>query len=447
VTTANDVYASDATAAAVLTGLYTNLSSSDFTSTDFRNLSMYAGLSADELTLWNGTSIVWQNQYYTNALSANMSGAAFIPWNSVYPYIFTCNSAIEGLSSADKLSAAARSQLLGEAKFMRAFFYFYLVNLYGDVPLILGTDYKVNALMGRTSKDKVYTQIVNDLLDAKKLLDSTGYVQSDCITVYEPSVAERVRPNSWVASALLARVYLYMNDYPNAEEQSSILINNTNVYGLESIGNAFLRNNSEAIWQLQPVNVGWNTEDAKLFIIPPTGLSTSNPVYLSDTLLNSFEVGDLRKSNWIGNYTDVTGTYHYAYKYKDANLGDPVIEYHMVLRLAEQYLIRAEARAQQGNLSGSQDDLNTIRTRAGLTSTSANDKKSLLVAILHERQVELFTEWGHRWLDLKRTGQIGAVMSAVAPKKQGKWDSNWALYPIPVDDINKDPLLIQNQGY
>jgi len=119
----------------------------------------------------------------------------------------------------------------------------------------------------------------------------------------------------------------------------------------------------------------------------------------------------------------------------------------MVLRLAEQYLIRAEARAQQNNVGGAQSDLNTIRTRAGLPNTTANDKTSLLAAIIHERQVELFSEWGHRWLDLKRSGNLDAMMAVVAPAKGATWSSNWQWYPIPSYEIVQDPNLVQNPGY
>ena len=116
----------------------------------------------------------------------------------------------------------------------------------------------------------------------------------------------------------------------------------------------------------------------------------------------------------------------------------------MVLRLAEQYLIRAEARAQQNNISGSQSDLNLIRNRAGLVNTAANDKTALLTAIEHERQVELFTEWGHRWLDLKRTNRADAVLG---PIKAPNWQPTDMLYPIPQTQIANDPNVHQNPGY
>jgi hypothetical protein len=121
----------------------------------------------------------------------------------------------------------------------------------------------------------------------------------------------------------------------------------------------------------------------------------------------------------------------------------------MLLRLAEQYLIRAEARAQLNNVNGAQSDLNTIRSRAGLSIIMPNDKNTLLDAILHERKVELFTELGHRWFDLKRTGHVDAVMSIEAPKKINGmgWKSYQQLYPLPLTDLQRDQNLVQNPGY
>jgi hypothetical protein len=119
----------------------------------------------------------------------------------------------------------------------------------------------------------------------------------------------------------------------------------------------------------------------------------------------------------------------------------------MVFRLSEQYLIRAEARVQQGKNSDGETDLNFIRERAGLNDTTAANQDDLLNLIYHERQIEMFCEWGNRWLDLKRTDRIDSVMAIVTPVKGGTWKSNWQFYPIPKSQINLNPLLIQNDGY
>lgn len=118
----------------------------------------------------------------------------------------------------------------------------------------------------------------------------------------------------------------------------------------------------------------------------------------------------------------------------------------MVLRLAEQYLIRAEARVKQGKLTGNgsaAEDINEIRNRAGLGDTPASTDEELMAAIEQERKVELFAEWGHRWLDLKRTGRASALLSS-----KTHWDDTDVLYPIPQQEILNDPnLKPQNDGY
>jgi len=121
----------------------------------------------------------------------------------------------------------------------------------------------------------------------------------------------------------------------------------------------------------------------------------------------------------------------------------------MMLRLAEQFLIHAESLVHQNkNLDQARSDINDIRTRAGLGEyTGPLIKDSLLVAILHERQVELFTEWGHRWFDLIRTGNVDSVMSVITPQKGGIWYPEWALFPIPQSERRIDFNLTQNEGY
>jgi hypothetical protein len=114
--------------------------------------------------------------------------------------------------------------------------------------------------------------------------------------------------------------------------------------------------------------------------------------------------------------------------------------------LAEQYLIRAEARAQQGtNLTGAASDLNVLRTRAGLTNTTASTQTDLLTAVAQERRIELMAEWGHRWFDLKRTGKAVSVLSSISNKQP--WSNNQLVYPIPTLEITNDHNLVQNSGY
>jgi len=442
-----NVYTNDETAIAVLNGIYINMSQPG-TFTGTRSISLFAGLSADELALYDGIGGVHLN-YYQNELSVT-DGTGSEHWTPLYSYVFKCNAAIEGLQSATSLNPAVRQQLLGEAKFLRAFQYFYLVTMFGDVPIVLSTDYSVNERLARSPKEVVFKQIIADLEEAKSLL-STNYLDRS-LQPYTGET-ERVRPTRWAAAALLARAYLYKGDYANAETQADLVINNAAMYDLTPINDVFLKNSLEAIWQLQPVTFGHNTEDGFVFVLPDSGpgIDENKGFYISNELLNNFEMGDQRKEtgNWINNVTVDGITYYYPYKYKISELDAPVSEYLMVLRLGELYLIRAEARAQLNNISGAQGDLNRIRTRAGLPNINAIDKVSLLSAILHERQVELFTEWGHRWLDLKRTGNVDKVMSIVTPLKANGniWRSFQQWYPLPFSDIQKGPNLVQNAGY
>jgi hypothetical protein len=119
-------------------------------------------------------------------------------------------------------------------------------------------------------------------------------------------------------------------------------------------------------------------------------------------------------------------------------------EHYIVLRLAEQHLIRGEARAMQNKLIESKQDLNIIRNRAGLTNSTASSKEDILAAIARERKVELFSEWGNRWYDLKRTGKANSVLSTIKPQT---WQATDTLYPIPQSQINLNSALSQNPGY
>jgi len=455
VVTEKNVYSVDATAIGVMNDIYTAMNREPFQGNG--GITMYTGLSSDELTLYGATTTFNYAAYYHNALSAtnNISAGSEL-WSLLYSIIFKCNAVVDGLSSdnANSLTAKVRQQLLGEAKFMRALFYFNLVNFFGDVPLALTSDPQINSRLARSPVTDVYERIISDLEEAQQQLNE-NFLDGTLLN----STSERVRPTKWAATALLARVHLYIGEYAKAEAESSEIINNTSVFGpLPVLNDVFIKNSTEAIWQLQPTDAGFNTKEAQALVLNASGPNEfSNPIYLSNNLLASFESGDQRKvnGNWINSVVLDTTEYFFAFKYK-LNLSDPSVtssdnmnEYFMVLRLSEQYLIRAEARAHLENIEGAQEDLNVIRNRAGLSNTTAADQQTLLDAILHERQVELFSEWGHRWFDLKRTGNVDEIMSVITPQKAGgaPWQSYQAKYPLPLDDIQKDQNLVQNPGY
>ena len=426
--TQNTVFTSDALINGSLNGIYANMeSSSNYSGGDVAGLTYLGGESSDDFL-----SASTNDAFYTNNLLPNDYHVLNF-WSTPYQDIYRANAVLDGLASAQGVSMAMLKQAEGEAKFVRAFSHFYLVNMFGDVPLVKTTDYKLNLAAVRTPAVQVYQQIIADLKDAQALLG----------TDYSAGGGERVRPNKWVATALLARAYLYTGDWANAEAQASTVIG-TSLYKLSTIAGAFLKNSSETIWAFG--RTSGNTNDA--FVFGATPGASPFLVSIQPSSIARFDPSDKRLLNWILTTKDYTGaTWYYPYKYRNASL-TPVTEYAIVLRMAEQYLIRAEARAQQNRITGpgsAQQDIDTIRARAGLPGTTATTQSSMLLAVENERYFELFSEWAHRWFDLRRTGRAAAVLSSLKPG----WQSFKELYPIPQSQIDSDPAMAgqQNPGY
>ena len=428
----SDAYVSDRSTSGVLDNIYSN-----FVSVFSNNsgVGYNSGLYTDELKNINVNSIQFR-AFYSNVITGDQGGTW---WANLYKVIGIANTTIGAMQSS---SLPNRNQWLGEALFDRALCYYYLVNLYGDVPLALTSDYQVNNRLSRSPKATVYSQIVADLKQAQ------GLLVANYLDFAGNTTTDRARPNLAAATALLARVDLYMGNWADAETQATSLINNT-AYKLETPANVFLNTSKENIWGLLPYGTNLTVGDAAAYVIVPGGAILNVNVALSPLVVNSFENGDLRLANWVGSASVGTPAvkYYYAYKYKVTGSITSPKETLIMLRLAEQYLIRAEARAQQNNLSGAAADVNVIRSRAGLSATSAATQAGLLTAILQERRVELFTEHGHRFFDLKRTGQIDAVMNAVSPQKGSAWQSFMQYWPIPVSETLNNPNLTQTSGY
>jgi hypothetical protein len=443
-----DVYTNDKTAASVLTRLLAEMS---WVSEGANGYPMILALSADELKVGAWIDATTEKTYF-NALKSDPTQW----WSKWYNHIYTANDAIEQLTISTGVSEPVKPLLLGEARFVRAFSYFYLVNTYGGVPLVLTTDYRQTMGLGRTEAAAIYSQIIGDLIAAKELL-SKDYLGSNMLAT---TTGDRVRPVKATAAALLARVYLYMGEYAKAEAEASEVIANA-TYGLIDLNLVFRKNSKETIWQLPVMQPGVQTLDGMTYILrktspaDPQGPTYSQPYLASNFLLNAFETGDLRKTKWIG---DSAG-YKFINKYKEWDASKPVIEATMMMRLGEQYLIRAEARINQEKIVDGIADLNVLRQRARGANpgdlpalSTALSKADALLAVEHERQVELFTEWGHRWFDLKRTKRLDAIMTVATPVKNNnttQWESFRNLFAIPAGEILNSPGLEgqQNQGY
>lgn len=421
----NIVFGDSAIATSALLNIYFTLGTSVYINT--KNMSLYA----DEYTYTSAlTALMEYNQ--SRLLKDNFKNAAF--WGSLYSVIYQCNSIVEGTEQSANLSERAKKQLSGEAKFLRAFANFYLINFYDHIPLVLTTSVDRNARAFQSPAQEVYAQIVKDLQQAKTDLKSGDPEQ------------EKVRANHWTAVALLARVYLFQENWDDAEKEATKVINAGRYSPLPRLEDVFKANSKESILQF------WNQKgavgDATELIPASSGLL---PEYLITTqLYDAFEQTDGRKIEWISS-VNVTinggaGTYYYPAKYKNREPNAARPEYVMALRLSEQYLIRAEARAWQNKTEDAVADLNVIRDRAtGLTPIENTvGKQECLDAIARERKREFFGEWANRFLDLKRTEKLDVVIGPLKPT--WKLETSKAL-PIPNKETIYNSNLIQNYGY
>lgn len=414
------------TAEAALTDIYSNLRDSGILCGDGTGISNQLANYADEMVSSENPSNPSISFYTNSLLPSNNYVTGY--WNFGYHQIYAANAVIEGAEKSS-LTALQKKQLRGEALFIRGLIHFYLVNLFGDIPFVDQTDFKINRTVKRIPTAQVYEKIIADLREASVLLPTSDTDRN------------RVRPDAIAAKALLARTLLYINAYPEASNEATAVLNQVQTYNLEQPEKVFLRASRETIWQLESGGSGQNTAEGDYFIF------TSAPppyVSLSNSLVSSFSPGDLRKSSWIKGVSDGTTIWYHPYKYKENNPTAESKEYSIVLRLSEQYLIRAEARAWQGDLIGAKEDLNKIRHRAALTDTPALTQKEILDAVFLERKLELFTETGHRFFDLKRTGRLDAELGGM---KKG-WDSSDSLFPLPQNELSTNPnLRPQNPGY
>jgi hypothetical protein len=427
------IFTDDLMATSAMVGVYSSLYEiSSFASGSSVGLASLTGLSGDELS-----NNLKAEQVYINFEENNIDpGNAYIYglWTSMFKAIYQVNVLIEGISASSGMTSVVRNQLKGEALFVRAFCYFYLTNLFGDVPLVLGTDYKTNATLKRVSPREIYDQIKSDL-DLSEDLVSNEYASTD-----------RIRPNKSTVTALLSRVYLYNSDWARAEDKATNVIAETSLYSLPiSLSDVFLARSSEAIWQLRPIDGAYYTYEGYFFS------AMEGPKYnvLNDAVLDDFETGDRRWINWVKSIGQGASMLYLPDKYKRYQAGKDIAdEYSMVIRLAEVYLNRAEARARQDKLAGAIEDVDVIRKRASLpliqNTNPGIGKSDLLRVIEHERRIELLTEWGHRWFDLRRWGRSSEVLG---PIKKG-WTIEDTLYPIPQGELVRNRHLNpQNEGY
>ncbi|RYJ44323.1 Tetratricopeptide repeat-containing SusD/RagB family protein [Flavobacterium beibuense] len=380
-------------------------------------------------------------------LFTSSSGSFGAMWSNWYKSIGRATAAIELTENYEGISDAHRSRLIGEAEFLRAYNYFFLVRGWGDVPL-----QHVN-LVERVPKEEVYAYIEQDLLDAiNRLPQKSEYASEDL-----------GRATKGAAQALLSKVYLYQEKWQEAYDMAQTVIT-SGEYGLETdyavLWRASSENGTESIFEVQArgesvahgVQQYSQTQGARGTSGWGWGFNTP-----SQNLLDAFNAeGDVIRRDatiiFAGETlfdgrevsASVENPMYNEKAYSSANAGDGDGDKNIrVLRLGEIYLIAAEAANELGNTGAALTNLNIVRDRVDLDPVTGISGDALRQAIWKERRLELAFEHD-RWFDLIRTGQAAAAMQA-----NGKTFivGTHELFPVPYNQLIQTPEMSQNPGY
>ena len=401
------------TARAALVGAYDALQSLDYYGL---GLLMMGDLSADNAE--HVGTYQYLGQVSRNQLQADNTAVAGL-WQAIYSSIARANLILARVPDVPGLSDTERSEILGEAHFLRALGYHNLVKFWGDVPMPLTPVASASdaAAFTRTPADEVYTQILADLDAAESMITSATQTRQASLGAVR---------------ALRSRVLLYKGDWAGTVAAANAVL---------GMGYS-LSPSYPALFAADAANT---PEDILLVAFTPQEYNEVGYYYLWDgrwevaptaELDAAFEPGDTRRS-WT---LEEDGGDYQGTKYPTTIGGEDV----HVIRLAEVILNKAEALARQNDLSAAVTAYDMVRTRAGLPAhvlgVDVTSQADVLQAIWHERRVELALE-GDRWPDLVRTGRAATVLGLSSDR------AYQALYPIPASEIVVAPGLTQNPGY
>ncbi|RPD47292.1 RagB/SusD family nutrient uptake outer membrane protein [Paracnuella aquatica] len=407
-----------ASAETALRGVYSALSDGGYYGTSFQSIGY---LSGDNIQ-WTGSQSQVQEfiNHKVNADNSTINAA----WIAIYRTINRANNVIKRVGALEegKLSTALQNGIVGEAYFIRALAYFDLARTWGGVPLITepSLSQKDNIGVPRSSLTETYNQVISDLDKAEALL---------------PPTTDRHRATQKTVWALKSRYYLYQKNWVKAEEYATKVIDDTN-YKLLKPYNAFFANDArgtqESVFEIFYSTTETNSHRGQWQPQERGGTRQWAPSDAFVALVNDPLIGGNRnvlvakdnQNRWYGNL-------YYR---------NPATDPSYIIRISELYLIRAEARAQQGGakIGGALSELNAVRDRAGLANTTAATQEEVLLAIEAERRIEFAFE-PHRWFDLVRTGRAAAVLHVTDP--------NRLVLPLPAEQLLIDKALVQNDGY
>jgi hypothetical protein len=438
----------------------------------------------EEIPTNRGTAYI-EREAITDFQDASLNTYTNNVFYNCYLGISRVNIVIDHIDDAPKLSEDVRKNILGQVKFLRAYYYFKLVRYYGGVPLYLKEVTNTSeAFLPRSSADEVYNQIIEDAKDAVAMLAPPAKF---------PQTGEATKGS---ATMLLAEVYLYQKKYAEVET----LLKTLSDMGYEllpdyaAVFSTNNKNSRESLFEVQ-YKEGLQGGQQSTFIynfIPRsnntsviTGVNTNNSTLggynvPTDDLLTAYEPGDKRKAASIAvaegtyntsylftysanmeidNYTPQEGKTYVPYtkKYLNPHANPTNTDDNWpIYRYAEALLFMAEALNEQNKPTEALGYLNPVRQRAGLSEITETNQGTLREIILKERRLELAFE-SKRWLDLVRTGKAKEVMTAYGIKMKQKYsylsensyiiDDFRLLLPLPYHEVDRNTKLEQNPGY
>ena len=418
-----DNYISDAaviqtlsSAKAALNGAYHDLASSSYYGGQYFDAGV--NLAADNVT-WTG-SLNYYYDFDTHQYSAENQLLSYA-WYAIYATVNQTNQVIDKVTVLNDGSESERRRIIAEATVIRSLAFFDLARTWGNIPVVKQATSSPTQFDGvkQTKAKDVYRLVVDDVLAIYNDLSE---------------LSDRVHVTRSAADAFLARVYLYLEQWDMAEQYASKVIDNGN-YTLGTIQDLIdNKETAESIWELAYSSSFTNQQSTYWRSPDQGGRHEWGPSKELVQLLADPTVGGDRKAFYQDFSSAQVPDYFVGTLYHRSTLDDDVI----IFRLAEQYLIRAEARANQQNVSGALSDLNIIRRRANVSEiVDVASTQELLNLIADERRVELALE-PHRWFDLIRTGKAESVLGIKTYQ---------TLFPIPYNDIQADKDLVQNDNY
>lgn len=404
----------------VLTSVYRNLA-------NLGAPKIVAGdLTSDNL-IHNGTFT--QYREISNKDMSASNGSADALWGVIYGMSYVVSFLYEGLELID-INEGEYSEITATASFLRAYAYFVGAYAYGGLPIVTTTVVEDNRVIPRSTLEETLAFVESELLYALDKLPEQTFNSGEV--------------SNGAVKALLARYYLYRENWTEAEKYATDVI--------QGIGTAE--------YVLEPEYADVISDFSTESILEIVYSANDNPGTSTNFSINNLFMGRreiIPSSEMVLALQNDGGDRNIVIEYDPNNTrgsdnGYTIIRYEafdnvQLIRLAEIYIIRAEARAQQDKISGSESaesDINKIRERAGVPLIAGTSKNQMLLAIENERRMELCFE-GHRWFDLVRTGRAQSVMD--------EYTSNWTekdeLWPIPLREVTNNPSLkdAQNPGY